>query len=594
MAQADGKITIVTKIDNEEAAAELQELQQLIDQSGGDIDEKMVQKASELSAKYSELIAKQEQLNAKIEEQATKRAGLVAQIAQAQAIGGTGGAAEAAKLNQELALTETKMTTMVSQSDALTVRMQKVQLDARLLANNIRDAGKGAVTVGKSAETMQKSFNQALKKVIKIGLALFSLRSVYSLLSRAARAWLNSDNEAAKQLRANIEYMMYAIGSALQPLITTLVNWMVTALGYLNAMTTALFGFNMFANASKDDMKSTAKSAKEIKKSLAGFDEMNILGGGAASGADSNATPPPTIDFEAATKKAREAIADLWKSFTELNPVIQFAIGLLAALVAGFILFNIVVSMNPISLLIIGLVALIAVLIYVATHWEEVKQAAIDFVQSVIDWVKGLAKWFSDIWNNIGKTINKVFIDAWNGIKNFGAWVGNLFNSVFNTVKNIWNKIVGLFSSGGKIFTGLVDGISNIFKNIVNSLITGINWIIAQPFNLINGLLNKVRETSIFGFQPFIKLWNYNPLSVPKIPKLAQGGIVVRPTQAIIGEAGKEAVLPLENNTGWMQELAEMINAQSGENVVNVYLDGRQIERQVSQRKAQRDFAFNK
>lgn len=589
MAQADGKITIVTKIDNDEAAAELQELQQLIDQAGGDIDEKMIQKAAELSAKYNELIAKQEQLNAKIEEQASIRAGIMAEIAQAQAIGGPSGSAETERLNQQLAKAETKMGTMVSQSDALTVRMQKVQLDARLLAGNLRDAGKGAVNAGKSAETMNKAFSQGLKKVAKIALALFSLRSIYSLLSRAARTWLNSDNAQAKQLRANIEYMMYAIGSALQPIIQTLVSWLATALSYINAMTQALFGFNMFANASKDSMKDTSKSAKEVEKSLAGFDEMNVLGDSNA-GAGSDGLPPPNIDFE----PPENPFEKLKEWFLELNPVIQVTLGLLAAIIAGLILFGIIISLNPLTLLIIGLIALTLAIAYVVTHWDFLKAKVIEFAQSVINTMTGVGKWFSDIWGKIGMSINKAFLDAWNGVKNFGAWVRSLFDSVFASIKNGWNKIVDLFSKGGKIFTGLVDGISNIFKNIVNSMIDGLNRIISEPLKFLNGMLNKIRETSVLGFQPFIKLWGYNPLPIPKIPKLAAGGIVVRPTQAIIGEAGREAVLPLEKNTEWMQQLADMINSQSGENVVNVYLDGRKIERQVSQRKAQRDFAFNK
>lgn len=47
------------------------------------------------------------------------------------------------------------------------------------------------------------------------------------------------------------------------------------------------------------------------------------------------------------------------------------------------------------------------------------------------------------------------------------------------------------------------------------------------------------------------------------IPKLARGGIVNRPTQAIIGEAGREAVIPLENNTEWIDELADKIGKKS-------------------------------
>ena len=42
-------------------------------------------------------------------------------------------------------------------------------------------------------------------------------------------------------------------------------------------------------------------------------------------------------------------------------------------------------------------------------------------------------------------------------------------------------------------------------------------------------------------------------------PALAKGGIVDNPTMALIGEAGKEAVIPLERNTGWMSELADKL-----------------------------------
>ena len=48
---------------------------------------------------------------------------------------------------------------------------------------------------------------------------------------------------------------------------------------------------------------------------------------------------------------------------------------------------------------------------------------------------------------------------------------------------------------------------------------------------------------------------------VPTIPKLAKGAIVDSPTLAMIGEKGKEAVVPLENNTGWMDALAQKVAA---------------------------------
>ena len=129
---------------------------------------------------------------------------------------------------------------------------------------------------------------------------------------------------------------------------------------------------------------------------------------------------------------------------------------------------------------------------------------------------------------------------------------------------------------------------------VVNKLIDGINRVIAVPFNKINSMLNTIRSTSILGIQPFKNLWSYNPLSVPKIPKLAKGGIVNRATEAIIGEAGKEAVLPLENNTEWMQELADIINSSGeGEQTINLIVDGERLFRWIVKKMKQKEFAMN-
>ena len=47
-------------------------------------------------------------------------------------------------------------------------------------------------------------------------------------------------------------------------------------------------------------------------------------------------------------------------------------------------------------------------------------------------------------------------------------------------------------------------------------------------------------------------------------PAMAVGGIVTRPTRALIGENGAEAVIPLERNTGWIDMLADRLNAVGG------------------------------
>lgn len=196
--------------------------------------------------------------------------------------------------------------------------------------------------------------------------------------------------------------------------------------------------------------------------------------------------------------------------------------------------------------------------------------------------------------NGITGAISKVVSacqQIWSAIKNVFSVVSDWFKNTFTTA---WTNVKNVFSTGGKIFDGIKEGISSTFKTIVNGLIDGINKIIKTPFNAINSMLNTIRSVSVMGVKPFSGLWNYNPLSIPQIPKLALGGIVNRPGRgipAIIGEAGAEAVLPLENHTEWMDVLADKI---SGGNVtIPIYLDGKKMYTyivDVSKRKA---FAMN-
>ena len=195
--------------------------------------------------------------------------------------------------------------------------------------------------------------------------------------------------------------------------------------------------------------------------------------------------------------------------------------------------------------------------------------------------------------NGIAGAIDKVkqaCTDIWNAIKEKFSAVGTWFKDTFSAA---WQKVKDVFSKDGKIFDGIKDGIASTFKTIVNGLIGGINKVIAVPFNAINKMLNTIRGIDVLGVEPFKGLWSYNPLSVPQIPKLAVGGIVNRPGRgvpAIIGEAGAEAVLPLENNTEWMDILAEKIG---GNVTIPIYMDGKKIATYVVDIQKKKAFAMN-
>lgn len=186
-----------------------------------------------------------------------------------------------------------------------------------------------------------------------------------------------------------------------------------------------------------------------------------------------------------------------------------------------------------------------------STTWNTIKTVWI----AVSTWFKDtiitpVSTAFSNLWTKV-KTGAK---DAWTGIKNVFAHVADWFKEKF---ADAWQKVKDVFSTGGAVFEGIVDGIVAAFKNVVNAIIRGINNVIAIPFNAINDALDTIRNVEIAGIYPFDGL--ISRFDVPQIPELARGGIVNRPTNAIIGEDGKEAIIPLEKNKAGLRQIASLL-----------------------------------
>ena len=201
---------------------------------------------------------------------------------------------------------------------------------------------------------------------------------------------------------------------------------------------------------------------------------------------------------------------------------------------------------------------------------EIIKRAAIVINDTVIKPIKekfdAMVKWFKE---NIIGPISNFFTKMWDGLSSGAkkAWSGivSVFSPIINWFKDkftqAWTAVKNVFSVGGKIFDGIKEGIANVFKTVVNGIIGGINKVIAVPFNAINKMLNKLRSLEILGVKPFSWI---NTFNVPQIPKLAKGGIIDSATLAVVGESGKEAVVPLENNLEWLDKLADRLAAKTG------------------------------
>lgn len=179
----------------------------------------------------------------------------------------------------------------------------------------------------------------------------------------------------------------------------------------------------------------------------------------------------------------------------------------------------------------------------------------------VIDLIFDGLKW---LWDNMLKPFVNFIADRL--IKTFERW-GPSVRETIGIVKNIFSGlidfIVGVFTGDWsrawegvkKIFGSIFEGIGKLAKRPINGII-----------NIVNTLIRGLNKIHLPDWVPVIGVKGIN---LPEIPKLAKGGIVDSATLAVVGEAGKEAVMPLENNTGWITQLAEKVASRMPQNSTN-------------------------
>ena len=270
-----------------------------------------------------------------------------------------------------------------------------------------------------------------------------------------------------------------------------------------------------------------------------------------------------------------------WKVVGLITAITTALKGMTAAevlLAAKQWLLNTAIVANPIGAFITAISALVAAFVYLWNTSDEFRQFWYDFGDSVLEvWetaVDGVTQWIDDLvwwWKNaiqnikdyfadIGKfwkdtweSLKKGAKDAWEGVKEAFSGVVEWFGDVFSKA---WQKVKDVFSTGGKIFSGIVEGITEVFKTVVNGIIRGINKVVSIPFNAINKVLDKLRSIDIAGVTPFDWIKTFD---VPQIPELARGGVLKRGQVGILEGNGAEAVVPLEKNTRWLDEIASRL-----------------------------------
>lgn len=238
---------------------------------------------------------------------------------------------------------------------------------------------------------------------------------------------------------------------------------------------------------------------------------------------------------------------------------------------------------NPIVLVIAAVAALVAGIVYLWQTNENFRNFIISMWTAITTFfsntITAIKTFFLNGLNAImaaWSAVTGFFSGLWAGIKNVFAgvagWFGSVFGQAWQAIKSkfsgwasfwggLWTKIKNKFSAIG---THISSAISGAVRSGVNGVISRIESIINSAVSIINGAINLINKI------PGVSVGHVSAVS---FPRLAKGGVLNGAQTVIAGEAGPEAIIPLDRLFAQMDRMAETIKGPAGgDNVtINVY-----------------------
>lgn len=480
---------------------------------------------------------------------------------------------EANKLNAEIEKTRNKLGDL---------RKKQLELENKNINTNWQN-------ISGIINNVNGGLSDTVKKVARWGLALFGIRTAYN----AIRGAMSTLSQYDTQMADNIEYIRYALASSLQPVIQIILNLIIKLLQYINYIAKAWTGKNLFktADAFKNAQKNAKGLNKELQKTTASFDEMNVLQD-TKSGGDADISTP-NIDLTGMQGEVPQWLKwivdnkDLilavmagvaagllaWK--LGLSGIQSLGIGLAIAGIVytiesimayledpswenfGKIITGIGVAVAGVAIIfgawpvaIAG--AMVAIIGIIISNWEKIKA----FLQGGIDWLREQGK----------SILNKLFGNFLDPL--YDAFVNNLqlilnfFDTTFTNAKKILDNIIefvknvfagnwkGAWENIKNIFISIFDIIKNYFftvfgiiKNTVVGIAGTVGNIIAGVFKtVVNGVMGAIESilnspiravNRLIGTINEVPGINLRKLSTFKLPRLAKGGIINQPGRGV-------------------------------------------------------------
>ena len=301
-------------------------------------------------------------------------------------------------------------------------------------------------------------------------------------------------------------------------------------------------------------------------------------------------------------------IAEHWDTISTIGTIILVICTALTLFTTVMGIVNTVMWACPITWIVAGITALIAVIALCIVYWDDIKNACINAwewictktanaVEAIKEWFNNMKTAVVDTVNNFVEKVKQFFEDLKTKIvdkvKSIAEDVAQKFDDIKNAIKDKLNQAkefvnttvanIGKFFTDGfeKAKSAISDKFEKIKETIQNKL--------TQAKNVVQNIVNKLKNLMNFNWSlpklklPHLSITGKFSISPPSVPKFSiswykLGGVFDKKmlfpyggNVGGLGEDGAEAIVPLEKNTMWLDRIATML-AEKQSNYKPMYL----------------------
>lgn len=587
MPNPDGSIVFSTEIDNKNAQAELEKLEKKISA--------LEARANQAGAKKMPLEEQAKSLGAALDDAKQKLEALKASGASSEAIGN--------QLETVNSL-QYQWDQINNKIDRYNRDIERANGDIGMAKDRAGELAAELATAGHNSEKMNNGVKKAAKSAKGFASRLKSVVTsalVFTVITQALskfRDWIGNVIKVSPEATAAIAKLKGALLTLVQPLVniiipafTKFVNILAAIISKIASVFAVLTGSTVESsraaakalNQQTSALNGTGAAAKEAKKQLLGFDEINQLtedtsgGGGGGSGTiapDFSAQEFDSAFLDKIAEKVGKIAADIWAMLNDVKDfIVNFLSGEWGDAIDSLISFcgnarNLIIDLLEFVDYIVGMgidsiiekfglaeTPIGDMLESIKGMFHDTTEFIVALLNGDLDAMKASLDSFFEHYKNFGLAL----LDFANqGINSLLDWIDKATNGRFrNEIATIRQLINGLVDSVKQIFGGLIDFISGIFTGNWEKAWNGIMNIFAGAWNgiisILEGAVNKIMDGVRAVVNETIRLLNLIPgvnISVKgvdwgrvsfgaiKAPRLAQGAVIPpnREFMAVLGD----------------------------------------------------------